>query len=183
MLTRIVFVAAAFLAQSGMVLASAPPMAGDHMDSPFHRQILSIFVLPEMPSELGLSPQQITALQRQKQDLLTKSNEIAGQIATRRRELDQLLSGDTSRTRTVRTLFDQIAALQAQLQYAGFDAASKMKAVLNNAQRAQFNAMKPMDLHHLMMSRGNMAEIEQTMQRMGVESGMGMHGSGMEMHH
>jgi Spy/CpxP family protein refolding chaperone len=174
--------AAAFLALSGMVLASAPPMPGDHVDSPFHRQIVNVFALPEMKAELGLSPEQLAALRRQKQDLLTKSNEITGQIATHRRELDLLLSGDTSRTRTVRTLFDQIAGLQSQMQYAGFETASKMKAVLNNAQRAQINAMKPMDLHHLMMSRGNMTEIEQTMQWMGLESSMGRHGAGMDMH-
>jgi hypothetical protein len=68
------------------------------------------------------------------------------------------------------------------MQYAGFETASKMKAVLNNAQRAQINAMKPMDLHHLMMSRGNMTEIEQTMQWMGLGSSMGRHGAGMDMH-
>jgi Spy/CpxP family protein refolding chaperone len=175
--------AASVVVWSGVVFGGAPPIGGEHMNSPFHRQIVDIFVLPEMQAELGLTPQQITALQHQKQDLLAKCNEVAGQIAVRRRELDQLLSGDTSRTRTVKALFDQIAGLEAQLQYGGFDTASKMKAVLNNGQRAQFNAMKPTDLHHLMMSRANMGEIEKTMQRMGVESGMGMHGSGMEMHH
>jgi hypothetical protein len=32
--------------------------------------------------------------------------------------------------------------------------------------------MKPMDLHRLMMSRGNPAEIEQTMERMGVDKAL-----------
>jgi hypothetical protein len=130
-----------------------------------------------MQPELGLSTQQTAALRRLKQDLLAKSKDVTGQISTRRRELDTLLSGDTSRTRTVKTLFEKIADLHAQLQYAGFDTAAKMKAVLTSDQRAKFNAMKPGDLHRLMMARGNMAEIEETMQRMG--GGEVMHG---EMH-
>jgi Spy/CpxP family protein refolding chaperone len=179
MLTRLVLMAAAFLALNGVVLAGGPALPGDRMGNPLHRQIVSVFVLPEMQPELGLSPQQISALHRQKQELLAKSDEIAGEIAVRRRELDQLLSGDTSRTRTVRALFEQIAGLQAQLQYSGFETASKMKAVLSGDQRAKFNAMKPMDLHHVMMSRGNMAEIERTMERMGVERGADNPGDNM----
>jgi Spy/CpxP family protein refolding chaperone len=149
-----------------------PGPAGDHGYNPLHRQMVSIFALPEMQPELGLSTQQSITLHRFKQDLLAKSKDITGQIANRRRELDGLLSGDTSRTRAVKALFEKIADLHAQLQYAGFDTAEKMKAVLNNDQRAKFSSMKPADLRHVMMSRGNMTEIEETMQRMGAEDGM-----------
>lgn len=153
--------------------AEAP--AGDHMNGAFHREMVSIFVLPEMQPELGLSAQQVAALRRLKQDLVAKSKDISGQISARRKELDALLSEDTSRTRTVKTLFEQIANLHAQLQYAGFDTANKMKAALTSEQRTKFHAMQPMDLHRVMISRGNMAEIEETMQRMGAEEGMGSH--------
>ena len=178
---------AAFVAMGGITSAGAavdsriatysPAPGGDHRNGPLHRQLVSVFVLPEMQTELGLSAQQTAALRHLKQDLLAKSKDVTGQISTRRKELDALLSGDTSRTRAVKTLFEQIANLHAQLQYAGFDTAAKMKAVLNSGQQAKFNAMKPADLHRLMMSRGNMAEIEETMQRMGADEGM--HG---EMH-
>ena len=93
--------------------------ADDHMNSPLHRQVMSIAALPEMQTELGLSARQTADLRRLKQDLLAKSKDVAGQIAGRRRELDTLLSGDTSRTRTVKALFERIAELHAQLQYAG----------------------------------------------------------------
>ena len=136
-------------------------------NSPMHRHMVGVFVLPEMQSELGLSTQQTAELRRLKHDLLTRSNDVAGQIAVRRRELDTLLSGDTSRTRTVKALFDKIAELHAQLQYAGFDTSVKMKATLNAAQKTKFEAMKPAELHQLMMSRANMAEMEQAMKTMG----------------
>jgi len=159
--------------------------AGDHMNSPLHRQMVSVFVLPEMQSELGLSVQQTAGLRRLKNDLLAKSKDIAAQIGVRRRELDTLLSGDTSRTRTVKALFDKIAELHAQLQYAGFDTSVRMKALLNDAQKVKFNAMKPADLHRVMMSSGNMADMGLAMQMMGAQENMGMGRMGMhsEMMH
>lgn len=141
--------------------------ADGHPGSPLHRQMVGVFVLPEMQSELGLSAQQTAELRRLKHDLLARSKDVAGQIAVRRRELDTLLSGDTSRTRTVKALFDKIAELHAQLQYAGFDTSVKMKAILNASQKAKFEAMKPAEVHQLMMSRGSMAEMDQAMQTMG----------------
>jgi hypothetical protein len=154
--------------------------ADGHMTSPLHRQMVGVFVLPEMQSELGLSVQQTADLRRLKNDLLAKSKDVAAQIAVRRRELDTLLSGDTSRTRTVKALFDKIAELHAQLQYAGFDASVKMKALLDDAQKVKFNAMKPADLHRVMMSSGNMADMGLAMQMMGAQEDMGM--GRIEMH-
>src|ERR1700722_14744397 len=139
-----------------------PPMhRADHIGGALHREMVTVFILPEMQSELGLAPQQVAQLRGLKQDLLAKSKDIAGQTATRRRELDTLLSGDTSRTRAVKALFEKIAALRAQMQYTGFETANKMKGLLNDAQKAKFESMKPEDLHRLMMSRANMGEMEQ----------------------
>ncbi len=149
--------------------------------SPLHRQIMSVFILPEMQSELGLSNQQTGELRHLKEDLVAKAKTVGEQTAARRRELDALLSGDTSRTRAVKALFEKIADLRAQLQYAGFETANKMKALLNDGQKAKFDAMKPGDLHRLMMSHGNMAEMEETMQLMAAGEGMGMQkGMGMQ---
>lgn len=146
-----------------------------HMGSPLHRQMMNVFLLPEMQSELGLSTQQVEQLRELKRGLLEKSKDLGGQLAERRKELDQLLSGDTSRTRAVKALFEKIGDLRAQLQYAGFETSNKMKAVLTDEQRTKLNAMKPADLHRLMMSVANMSEMDQTMQLMAAGDGMGMH--------
>lgn len=141
--------------------------AAGHIDNPLHRQMVNVFLLPELRSELGLSAQQTAELHRLKRELLAKSKDVAGQIAVRHRELDTLLSGDTSRTRTVKALLDKIAELHSQLQYAGFDTAVRMKAILNTGQKTKFNAMKPAELHQLLMSRANMADMQQAMLMMG----------------
>ncbi len=155
---------------------------GGHMNNPLHRQMMMVSLLPEMQAELGLSSHQVVELRGLKQDLLAKSRDISGQTAARRKELDLLLSGDTSRTRAVKALFEKIADLRAQLQYAGFETANKMKAVLNDAQRAKVTAMKPADLHRLMMSRVHTGEMDQMMQLMSAGDGMHMDG-GHDMDH
>lgn len=163
-------------------LANRASHEGQIMNNPQHRQIVSILALPEMQPELGLSAQQVTTLRRLKEDLLAKTKDLAGQINYRQRELDSLLSGDTSRTRTVKALYDKIGELQADMQYAAFDTTVKMKAALNAQQRSRFEAMKPMEVHHLMMTRGNTADMETLMRRMGMEEmrtqSMGAGGTG-----
>ncbi len=170
----------AYTAEPGTMGAA---MQGEgHMGDPLHRQLMNVFLLPEMQPELGLSVQQVGQLRELKRGLLAKSKDIGAQLAERRKELDQLLSGDTSRTRAVKALFEKIGDLRAQLQYAGFETSNKMKAVLSDEQRTKLNAMKPADLHRLMMSRTNMGEMEQAMQLMAAEDGMqkGMGMSGMK---
>jgi Spy/CpxP family protein refolding chaperone len=154
--------------------AAGTSMHEDEHMSPLHRQIMNVFVLPEMQSELGFSTQQAAELHRLRTELVAKAKVVGDQTATRRRELDALLTGDTSRTRAVKALFEKIADLRAQLQYAGFETAGKMKAVLNDSQKAKFNAMKPADLHRLMMSRANQGEMEAAMQIMTADESVGM---------
>jgi len=151
------------------------------MNSPLHRQIVAVLALPEMQPELGLSAQQVASLRRLREDLLARSKDLAAQMNFRQKELDGLLSGDTSRTRTVKALYDKLGELHADMQYAAFDTTVKMKAALNAQQRSRFEGMKPVDVHHVMMTRGSMADMEMLMHRMGVEDmrsqSMGLPGS------
>ena len=158
---------------------------GQMMNNPRHREIVGILAMPEMQPELGLSNQQVTTLRRMRQDLLARTKDIAAQTITRQRELDTLLSGDTSRTRTVKALYDKLGELHSDMQYAAFDTTVKMKAALNGQQRSRFESMKPMELHHLMMSRGGMADLETLMHRMGMDDMrmQGMVPGGTEMMH
>lgn len=169
----------AYTAEPGSM--GAAMQGGGQMGNPLHRQLVNVFLLPEMQSELGLSAQQVGELRELKRGLLAKSKDLGSQLAERRKELDQLLSGDTSRDRAVKALFEKIGDLRAQMQYAGFETSNKMKAVLSDEQRSKLNAMKPGDLHRLLMSRTNMGEMEEMMRLMAPGEGMqkGMVMSGM----
>jgi len=186
-MSKTIFVLSGFLAFGGAVgLLAADEHAGmasmmeSHMNNPVHREVMTIYGLPEMQAQLGLSAQQTADLQRRKKEFLAKSDDISGQIAARSKELDALLALDTSKAGTVKSLFEKVASLRAELQFAGFETANKMKAVLTNEQRTKLDAMKPMDVHHVVMSSAKMADVEQTLQRLGFDEDPNMK-MGMKM--
>lgn len=133
-------------------------MTGGMMTDPLFKTAMTLFALPEMKTELGLSDQQVVNLKKVKGDGLSRAKDLSAKLATKQKELSELLSGETSRNGTVRTLLNDIASLRAQRQYLGFDTAFRMKAMLTADQRARFVAMKPMELHQVIMSRVAMPE-------------------------
>src|ERR1700690_4301056 len=62
-----------------------------------HQTVMTPFILPEMQSELGLSPQQVAQLRQLKQEMLSKGKDFSSQIGTKRKELDALLGPGTSK--------------------------------------------------------------------------------------
>ncbi len=155
-------------------------MMESHMNSPVHREVMTIYGLPEMQTQLGLSAPQTADLQRLKKEFLAKSDDVAGQIAARRKELDALLAVDNPKSGSVKSLFEKLASLHAELQFAGFETPNKMRAVLTSEQRTKLDGMKPMDVHHVVMSSAKMSDVEQTLQRLGFDEGPSMK-MGMQM--
>ena len=160
--------------------ADMAAMMESHLNNPVHREVMTIYGLPEMQTQLGLSAQQTADLQRRKKEFLAKSDDVSGQMAARGKELDALLAVDTSKAGNVKSLFEKVASLRAELQFAGFETANKMKAVLTNEQRTKLDAMKPMEVHQVVMASAKMADVEQTLQRLGFDEGSGMK-MGMKM--
>jgi hypothetical protein len=60
------------------------------MNDPVHQSAMTVFVLPELQSELGLSAQQVTDLRKLKQDLVTKTKDLAAD--TKNKELENTLA-------------------------------------------------------------------------------------------
>jgi Spy/CpxP family protein refolding chaperone len=145
---------------------------GGMMSDPIHQSVMTAFLLPEMQSELGLSAQQTTQLKQAKQELLTKGQESANQIAAKQKELEGLVAGGTSRNMEVKRLLEQVANLRAQQEFAAYEATGKMKAVLTDSQKTKLAGMKPYELHQAMMSRMTVGDMTQMMQFMGGDAGM-----------
>ena len=143
------------------------------MPDPLHEAAVAVFGLPRMRVELGLSTQQETQLRQFKDDLLKKGQDLSAQIAAKRTELTAAARAD--KTADVKQLLEQVAALEAQRQFAAFETAGKMKGALTAEQR---NKLTGHDVHHAMMMRMTMGEMQQMMQFMGGR-GMGMMGMGM----
>jgi hypothetical protein len=134
------------------------------MAGALHQTAMTPFVLPELQAELGLSTQQVTQLRQLKQEMVSKGRGFSRQITAKSKELDALLATGTSKGEQVKKLFEQIADLNAQQLYAGYETSTKMKAALTDAQRSKLAAMKPHDFHQAMMSRMTMNDMMETMQ-------------------
>ncbi len=146
------------------------------MNDPLHRSAMTLFALPEMKSELGLSDKQAGDLKKLREDAISRAKDLSAKSATEQKELSELLSNETSRTGTVRSLLNDIAELRAQKEFLGFETAAKMKAELTADQRTKLAGMKPGELHQIVMSRVPMAERMEMMQFL---SGEGMMREGM----
>lgn len=142
------------------------------MQDPVHQSVFTAFALPEMQAELGLSTQQVTQLRQHKQELLTKGQEFTTQISAKQKALQGAVAAGSAGNADVKQLLEQVASLRAQLEFAAFDTAEKMKATLTDAQRTKLAAMRPRELHQALMARLTVAEMTQMMQFMGGDAGM-----------
>jgi hypothetical protein len=150
------------------------------MQDPVHQSVFTVFALPEMQAELGLSAQQVTQLRQYKQELLTKGRELSAQISAKQKELQEAVAGGSSKTAEVKQLLEQVASFRADLEFAAFDTAGKMKAALTDPQRTKLAAMRPGEMHQAMMAHITVAEMTEMMQFMGGDAGM-MRGGMMGM--
>lgn len=177
-MTRIV----AFFGIFGLGVLTA--QAQQHYEDPedggvIHQIMMTPFVLPMLQTELGLSAQQVTQLRQWKQEMLGKAKELSGQIASKREELDGLLTVGTSKGELVKRLYEEIGSLRGQQQFVAYDTAIKMKAELTEAQRAKLAGLNPHELHQAMMSRMSMND---RMEMMPFVAGDGMMDGHMAMH-
>jgi hypothetical protein len=146
--------------------AGTSAMMGMHRDDQerLHMLMMSAYVLPNLKTELNLSAEQTANLERMKQELKSTNTDLSTKIAAKQKELDVALATEKGPTREQ---FQEVAALKADIQFNFVEAASKMRAMLNDTQRTKFSAMTPMDLHRAMMSSGNMQDRREMMQAMG----------------
>ncbi len=82
----------------------------------------------------------------------------------------------------MKSLFEEVANLRAQQEFAAFETARITKARLTDQQRARLASMMPGELHQIAMSHMTAHEMTQMMEFMGRDGAMmgsGMMGSGM----
>ena len=173
------YIAMALLLATSVAVAQGPRNQGKggmmgggmgRMLDPVHQSVFMTFALPQMQAELGLSTQQEMQLRQYKQELLQKGQELSTQIAAKQKELEGAAA--SSKNPEVKQLLEQVASLRAQLEFAAFETAGKMKASLTDQQRTKLAAMRPGELHQAMMTHMTVGEMTQMMQFMGGDCGM-----------
>jgi hypothetical protein len=159
----------------GMVRSSM--MRG--MESPLSRSIATVYVLPDMKSQLSLTTAQATQLQRLRQQFLDSEQKDATQIESKRAALDTLLgSGKPSQDQVTKAV-TEIANLEAHQQVLGYESALKMRALLTDQQRSNLDSMQPGQLWNTMISNLTVRDMAQMMRYMHGAAGFGMMGSGV----
>jgi hypothetical protein len=149
------------------------------MQHPLRHSLMTVFLLPQMQSELGLSAQQSSQLGEFKRELIAKGKEYGTQIGSKQKELDALITPDTSKGMKVKALLEEIGKLRADQQFAAYEAERKMKGALTDDQRSKLAAMKPAERMQVMMSHMTMGDMMEMMRLMGGGGGIMSGGMGM----
>ena len=151
------------------------PMAGQRAGMPemmshesaaterFHLLMMTAYVLPNLKTELELTADQTSSLNRMKQELKSRNRDLQARLAAKQKDFDASVSSGKSPTKEQ---MRELATMKADLQYDFVDAANQMRAALSDAQRTKLAAMSSGDLHKAMMS-GGMKDMHDMTQVMG----------------
>jgi len=150
------------------------------LENPLSRSIATVYVLPDLHSQLGLSPSQVAQLSRLKETFLANERKDGDQIVAKREALDKLIGTGKATQEQVTTDVTEIANLEAHQQIAGYETALKMKTLLTPEQRTKLAAIQPAELWNTMASNLTVRDMWQMMRYMHGAAGFGvMGGPGM----
>lgn len=130
------------------------------MQNPLHRAAMLVHVLPTLQEPLNLSEDQVTRLEECAQQFKQQEQVHQNQVMRARQQLELLDSEDAAPER-VRSLLEEVATHDAQMQALAYETAAQMKRVLSDEQRTKLANMTPMHLHHHMMANMTMMEMMQ----------------------
>jgi len=150
------------------------------MDDPLRRSAMLVHMLPTMQESLGLSDDQVMRMKQSTQQYKERNDTHQQQMKRATEQLDELLASEDAPPNRVRSLLEETASHGARMQALAFESAAEMKGMLSAEQRAKLSGMKPMQMHHHMMTNMTMMEMMQAMHG-GMVSGekMGMMKQGM----
>jgi Spy/CpxP family protein refolding chaperone len=147
--------------------------------NPAGRATMMPFLLPEMKSQLGLSPSQTSGLSALSQQFTNEQQKTSDQIAAARQDLNAQFNSGKPDQNQVKKDVNEIANLQAQRLLHSYETAAKMKATLTPAQRSRLDAMNPDAMYNSMMSHMTVSQMGQMMRYMYGSGGAAMMSGGM----
>lgn len=128
------------------------------MDDPFKHAARLVRLLPTMTVDLDLSDEQAASFEGARQKYDEEFEAINKDIKSAKEQLKEVLASSEPNRIAIRTLLQETAIRQADLDLLGFEAVTLMRSQLTDEQRDQLAKMSPMQLHHHMMM--NMSTFE-----------------------
>jgi hypothetical protein len=150
-------------------------------ENPLSRSIATVYVLPDMHAQLGLTPSQVVQLQQLKQKFLDSEQKDVEQIEARRNDLGTLLGSAKPGQDKVTNAISGIADLEAHQQILGYESAVKMRALLTDQQRSKLDSMQLGQLWGTITSNLTVRDMAQMMRYMHGAAGFGMMNAGTWM--
>lgn len=154
----------------GMMQGQMMSMMQEHMQmmqrmmqDPLRHAAMLVHVLPTMQEPLDLSDEQATQLKQRAQQFKEQKEAHQKQMIQAKEQLQELLASEDVAPDRVRTLLEEAATHQAQMQALAYETASQMKGILSDEQRTKLSEMEPMQMHHHMMANMTMMEMMQAM--------------------
>ena len=133
------------------------------MDDPFKHAARLVRLLPTMTVDLNLSDEQTASFEGDRQKYDEGIDAINKDITSAKEQLEEVLASSEPNRIAIRTLLQETAIRQADLNLLGFETASLMRAQLTDEQRGKLAKMSPMQLHHHMMMNMSMFEMMRMM--------------------
>ncbi len=160
----------------GGMMSMMHDMMGTMMNDPFKRSGMMIHVIPSMKEALDLTDEQLTGLQETKSIYKSGLMALEDKAKKSEKELRELLQSEEADPAVVKTIMLETAEHRISMKTLTYETASNMRSQLTEEQRASLAEMKPMKLHHHMMTKMTMMEMMQAMHGEGM---MGKEGRGM----
>lgn len=133
------------------------------MQDPLRRAAMLVHVLPTLQEPLALSEAQVTQLKQHVKQFEEQKAAHEQQMKQAKAQLETLLASGDAAPDQVRHRLEEAAAHHARMQALAYETATQMKGVLSAEQRTKLAEMKPMHLHHHMMTSMTMMEMMQAM--------------------
>ncbi len=133
------------------------------MKDPLRHSAMLVHMLPTMQEPLTLSDDQAARMKQSKQQFKEQKDTHQKQMKQAKEQLQELLTSGDAAPNRVRSLLEETASHHVQMQALAYETAAEMKGMLSAEQRAKLSEMKPMQMHHHMMTNMTMMEVMQAM--------------------
>lgn len=167
--------------QMGGMMGMMQEMMGKMMNDPIKRSSMLIHIIPTMKEALELTDAQLEGLMAASKTYKTMRQDLEEKTGKAEAELEKLWQSEEVDPARVKALMLEIGELRVGIKALTYETAVDMRSQLSEKQRASLDKMKPMQLHHHMMTKMTMMEMMHAMHGEGMMGSESMSQGGMKM--
>ncbi len=145
----------------GGMMGMMQEMMGQMMNDPIKRSGMFIRIIPTMKETLELTDAQLAGLHATRNSYNTKLLDLEEKAMSSEKKLENLWQSEDVDPAMVKALMLEISGHRIGMKALTYETAVNMRSQLSKEQRTSLDEMKPMQLHHHMMTQMSMMEMMQ----------------------